>query len=83
MKTKLNVKANLKIDLHVNPADTQKYLHSFSYHRYHCKKGVPYSQTLRLNRIYSDRNLLKGDVMTHKHGYYEEAIKRRKCRNKY
>ena len=63
MKTKLYVKPDLKIDLYVNPADTKKYLHSFSYHRYHCKKGILYSQTLRLNRIYSDRNLLKGDVM--------------------
>ena len=49
----------MKIDLHVNPADTHQYLHSSSYHRYHCKKGIPYSQTVRLNRIYSDRTSLE------------------------
>ena len=27
-----------------------------SYHTYHCKKGIPYSQTLRLNWICSDNS---------------------------
>ena len=44
----------IKTDLHVKPTDTHQYLHSFSCHPYHCKKGIPYSQTLRLNRICSD-----------------------------
>ena len=44
----------IKTDLYVKPTDTHQYLHSSSCHPYHCKKGIPYSQTLRLNRICSD-----------------------------
>ena len=45
---------NIKTDLYAKPTDTHQYLHSSSCHPYHCKKGIPYSQTLRLNRICSD-----------------------------
>ena len=41
-------------DLYVKPTDSHQYLHSSSYHPYHCKKGIPCSQALRLNRICSD-----------------------------
>ena len=41
-------------DLFVKPADTHLILDPSSSHPYHCKKGVPYSQALRLNRICSD-----------------------------
>ena len=41
-------------DVYVKPTDTHQYLHSSSCHPYHCKKGIPYSQTLGLNRICSD-----------------------------
>ena len=44
----------IKTDLYVKPTDTHQYLHSSSCHPYHCKKGIPYSQTLGLNRICSD-----------------------------
>ena len=45
---------NSKItDLYVKPTDTHQYLHSSSYDPYHCKKGIPYSQMLCLNRICS------------------------------
>ena len=44
----------IKPDLYVKLTDTHQYLHSSSCHPYHCKKGIPYSQTLRLNRICSD-----------------------------
>ena len=44
----------IKTDLYVKPTDTHQYLHSSSCHSYHCKKGIRYSQTLRLNRIFSD-----------------------------
>ena len=43
----------IKIDLRVKPTDTHQYLNSSSCHRYHCKKGIPYSPTLRLNSICS------------------------------
>ena len=43
-----------KADLYVKPTDTRQYLHSSSCHPYHCKKGIRYSQTLRLNTICSD-----------------------------
>ena len=34
---------NIKTDLYVKSTDTHQYLHSSSYHPYHCKKGIPYS----------------------------------------
>ena len=40
--------------LFVQPTDTHQFLDSTSSNPYHCKKGVPYSQDLRLNRICSD-----------------------------
>ena len=39
-----------KTDLFVKETDTHQFLDSSSCHPYHCKKGIPYSQTLRLNR---------------------------------
>ena len=44
----------IKIDLYVKPSDTHQDLHSSPCHPYHCKKGIPSSQTLCLNRICSD-----------------------------
>ena len=44
----------IKTDFYVKPTDTHQYLHSSSCHPYHCKKGIPYSQTLHRNRICSD-----------------------------
>ena len=41
-------------DLHLKPTDSHQYLHSSSCHPYNCKKEIPYSQTLCLNRISSD-----------------------------
>ena len=43
-------------DLYVKPTNSQQYLHSSLCHPYHCKKGIPYSQALRPNRICSDPN---------------------------
>ena len=42
--------------LFVKPTDSHQYLQSSSCHPFHCKKGIPYSQTLRLNRICSETN---------------------------
>ena len=46
----------LSTDLFVKPTDTHQLLGPASCHPYHCKKGIHYSQTLRLNRICSDNN---------------------------
>ena len=40
-------------DLYVKATGSHHYIHSSSCHPYHCKKGIPYSQALRLNRICS------------------------------
>ena len=55
-------------DLYVKATDSHKYLHSSSCHPYHGKKGIPYSQALRLNRICSILFLLIEDVMILKSG---------------
>ena len=44
----------IKTDLYAKPSDAHQYLDSSSCRPYHCKKGIPYSQTLHLNRICSD-----------------------------
>ena len=41
-------------DLYVKAKDSHQYLHSSSCHPYHCKKGIPSNQALRLNRTCSD-----------------------------
>ena len=53
----LNIKfidGELKTDLFVKSVDTHQFLDPTSSHLYHCKKGIPYSQALRLSRICSD-----------------------------
>ena len=42
--------------LYVEPKNSHQYLHSSSCYPYHCKKGIIYSQALRLNRIWADLN---------------------------
>ena len=46
----------IETDLFVKPTDSHQYLQSSSCHPIHCKKGIPYSQALRLNRICSETN---------------------------
>ena len=41
-------------DLYVKFTDSHQHLGSSSCHPYHCKKSIPYSQALRLNRICSN-----------------------------
>ena len=53
----LNIKlidGELITDLFVERTDTHQFLDPTSSHPYYCKKGITYSQPLRLNRIYSD-----------------------------
>ena len=41
-------------DLYVKPTDSHQYLLLSTCHHFYWKKGIPYSQTLRLNRISSN-----------------------------
>ena len=55
----LDVQVSLKdgvfsTDLYVKPTDTHQFLHPSSCHPFHCKKAIPFSQALRLNRICSN-----------------------------
>ena len=45
-------------DLFTKPTDTHQLLHRTSCHPGHTKKGVPYSQALRIRRICSEDRLL-------------------------
>ena len=63
----------LSTDLFVKPTDTHQFLDPTSCHPYHCKKGIPYSQTLRLNRICSDNRILISDVTNWKVGYLKKV----------
>ena len=42
-------------DLYVKPTDTHQYLRKDSCHPSHCKRGIPYSQALRIQRICSEK----------------------------
>ena len=44
------VEGELMTDLSVKPTDTHHFLDPSFSHPYHCKKGIPYSPVLRLNR---------------------------------
>ena len=46
----------LSTDLSVKPTDTHQFLDPTSCNPYHCKKGRPYRQTLKLNRICFNNN---------------------------
>ena len=46
----------LSTGLFVKPTDTHQILNPTFCHPYHCKKDIPYSQILRLNRICSDNS---------------------------
>ena len=41
-------------DLYVKPTDSHQYLLMPSCHPFYCKKGIPYSQAIRLSRICSN-----------------------------
>ena len=75
------VEGELMTDLFVKPTDTHLFLDPSSSHPYHCNKGIPYSQALRLNRICSDNesfdkrcNDLEGWLM--ERGYNGKMIRK-------
>ena len=57
-------KGIIETDLYVKPTDSHQYLLSSSCHSFYCKKGIPYSQALRLKRICSNNELLIKGAMT-------------------
>ena len=68
-------------DLFVKLTDAHQFLDSSSSHPYHCKKGIPYFQALRLDRICSDNesfnklcNDLEGWLM--ERGYNEKMLRK-------
>ena len=50
---------NLTTDVFQKETDTHSYLQQSSSHPNNCKKGIPYSQFLRLRRLCTDNNTLK------------------------
>ena len=75
------IDGELKIDLFVKPANTHHFLDPTSCHPYHCKKGIPYSQALRFNRICSnnetfDRHCNDLEKWLMERGYNEKMIRK-------
>ena len=75
------VEGELMTDLFVKPTNTHQLLDPSSPLPYHCKKGILYSQALRLNRICSDIesfdkrcNDLEGCLM--ERGYNDKMIRK-------
>ena len=62
------------------PTDTHQFLDSSSSHLYNCKKGVLYSQALRLNNICSDNEIFHKPCSDLgwliKRGYNEKMIRK-------
>ena len=50
----------IKTDLYTKPTDSNNYLHFYSAHPGHCKRGIPLGQFLRLRRICSDDEAFLG-----------------------
>ena len=51
------IDGKLTTDLFVKPTDVHQFLDPTFCHPYHCKKGITYSQHLRLNRICLDNEI--------------------------
>ena len=75
------VEGELMTDFFVKPTNPHQFQDLSSSHPYHCKKGTPYIQALRLTRICSDnetfdkrRNDLEGWLM--ERGYNRKMIRK-------
>ena len=71
----------IETDLYVKPTDSHQYLLSSSCHPFYCKKGIPYSQALRLNRICSnneffDKRCNDLDKYLLERGYSEKMVRK-------
>ena len=56
LDTQVHLDNNIYTTLYVNPTDRNNYLPFDSAHPYHCKKGLPYGQFLRIRRICSNED---------------------------
>ena len=65
------VEVVIETDLNVKPTGSQQYLQSSSCYPFHYKKGIPYSQALRLNCICSE-TLFINAVMIWKDFFWKE-----------
>ena len=70
-------------DLFVKPTDTLQFLNPSSSHLYNCKKGITYSQALRLNRICSDNKSFDKRCNDLEGWLIERGYKGKMIRNKY
>ena len=75
------IDGELKTDLFVKPTDTHQFLDPTSCHPYHCKKGIPYSQALRLSRTCSDNETFDkrcndSEKWLMERGYNEKMIRK-------
>ena len=71
----------IETDLYVTPTDTRQYLLSSSCHPFYCKKDIPYSLALRLNRNCSNNEFLDkryNDLEKHllERGYSEKMVRK-------
>ena len=71
----------IETDLYVKSTDSHQYLLSSSCHPFYCKKGIPYSQALRLNRICSnneffDKRCNDLDKYLLERGYSEKIVRK-------
>ena len=71
----------IETDLYVKPMDSHQYLLSPSCHLFYCKKGIPYSQALRINRICSNNEFFDkrcNDLERHllERGYSEKMVRK-------
>jgi len=80
LDTTIYIKNNhLLTKLYSKPTDRQSYLHNNSYHPNATKRGIPFSQALRMKRICSEMSELTINLNTLKstlksHGYHECTI---------
>ena len=69
-------------EFYLKPTDTHQYLDSSSCHPYHCKKSIPYSQAMCLNRIWICSNNAFFDQRCNEleHGLHEQGYSERVVR---
>ena len=53
-------------DRYIKPSDSQQYIFMSSCHPFYCRKCIPYSQVLTLNRISSNNELFDKRCMTYR-----------------